>query len=379
MSERIRCIAAQDEHSEMLAAFFRETWDRSATGEKVLASRRHAAEANLAEPGKSPPTWMAVQGDRIIGYCSSLPIRLWNGTAQQPAYWAKGLMVLPEFQNGPIGFKVLKELSNAVPLIAAVTVHPASRRLFAAIGYRDHGALPNMLKPLRAGRIFATADPQRLAASGIPQVATRMLALAQQVRVAGLLGGAIDLGLSLRSGRAPADVTVAEEPALSIQEIDVLWNRVRRDLSAATVRDGAALTARYRDGADVVYRCVTVRRSGELCGLMLVRPPRVDGDARLAGIRISSFSDLLVAPSDEAAQTALFAAAESSAKALGADAALCSLSHASLLPLLKQRGYFPRAGNVHFFLRSRDNPSAWPSSLQDWWLTRGDGESDVTF
>jgi len=379
MAERIRCIPAQNEHAEMLAAFFRETWDRSSTAEMVLSSRYRAAEENLAEPGVTPPTWMAVQGDRIICYCSSLPIRLWNGSEQQPAYWAKGLMVLPEFQNGPIGFHVLKELSSAVPLIAAVTVHPASRRLFGAIGYRDHGALPNMIKPLSTARILAKADPQRLAAAGIPVIATQMLALAQRAHVARFLGSVVDVGHRVRSGRRAGDLLVGEEPNLAAAEIDRLWLRVRCELSAATVRDGAALISRYRESAGVTYRCVTVRRAGELCGLTFVRPPRAEGDPRLAGIRISSLSDVLVAPSDATAQTALFAAAESTAEALGADAALCSLSHASVLPLLKRRGYYPRAGNVHFFLRSRERQAEWPVGLQDWWLTRGDGESDVTF
>ena len=345
----------------------------------VLASRKRAALANLAEPGVAPPTWIAVQGDRIIGYCSSLPIRLWNGSEHRPAYWAKGLMVLPEFQNGPIGFSVLKELTKSVPLIAAVTVHPASRRLFGALGYRDHGALPNMLKPLSAARIFAKADAERLAAAGIPNVATRLLALAQQVRLAGPMGSLVDLGLRVRSGRSPTGLRAGDEPDLAAAEIDGLWHEVRRELSAATVRDGAALIARYRENADVTYRWVTIRRGGELRGLMLVRPPRAEGDPRLAGIRISSLSDMLVAPSDAAAQSALFAAGESVAKALGADAALCSVSHASLMPLLRQRCYFPRAGNVHFFLRARERQEQWPSGLAGWWLARGDGESDVTF
>jgi hypothetical protein len=379
MAERIRCIPAQHEHAELLAAFFRETWDRTSTAEMVLSSRHRAAGENLAEPGVTPPAWMAVQGDRIIGYCSSLPIRLWNGSEQQPAYWAKGLMVLPEFQNGPIGYKVLKELSGSVSLIAAVVVNPPAKRLFSALGYSDLGAMPNLLKPLNTRRILEKVDPQRLAAAGIPKVVTRTLAIAQTIRLAGVLGSVADLGLGLRSGRPAPNLTAGEEPALQSSEIDALWLRVRSELSAATVRDGAALIARYRHGTDVPYRWVTVRRAGALCGVMLVRPPRAEGDVRLAGVRISSFSDILIAPSDSAAQSALFAAAESAAAALGADAALCSLTHASLLPLVKRRGYFPRAGNVHFFLRSHVGQTEWPANLKDWWLTRGDSEADSTF
>lgn len=374
------CRASEEGDAEALATFFRESeWDLSATADNVRGGRLESAATNLSELGVPLPAWLAVQGNRVIGYCGSLPLRLWNGTDELNMYWAKGLMVLPEFRNGPIGFHVLKELSRSVQRMAAVTVQPASKRLFSAIGYRDLGALPNLIKPLSFAGILRNADSARLREARVPAFAAAGVAFAQRVHVARALGWALDLPMRFVMPGVGRAFELNSAAHLGIEEIDELWRRVRPELSAGSVRDGRAIVSRYGDGeSNPLYRFGTVRRDGRLVAFGIVRRPRVDGDPRLAGIKVASLSDLLVAPSDTAAIHAAFSVSEQGALAAGAQAVICSASSALLAPIFRRRGYIPFGGTVHFFLRSPAE-DVWPSALGDWWLTRGDSDSDGNF
>jgi len=53
-------------------------------------------------------------------------------------------MVLPEYRNGPIGYRVLKELVGQLRRSVVLTVAPASVRLFEALGYANLGVVPNL-------------------------------------------------------------------------------------------------------------------------------------------------------------------------------------------------------------------------------------------
>jgi GNAT superfamily N-acetyltransferase len=136
---KIQILEAAAVPAEALAAFFREVWDQRATAELVSTARRQAAAANLAEPGAEVPTTVVLADDRVVGYRSSLPVELWDGGVSYPGYWVKGLMVLPEYRNGPIGYRVLKELVGQLRRSVVLTVAPASVRLFEALGYANFG------------------------------------------------------------------------------------------------------------------------------------------------------------------------------------------------------------------------------------------------
>src|SRR5688572_14507449 len=112
-SARVR--VAEDGDAPAVAGFFREVWDPAATADSVLRGRAESAATNPVEPGLAPPSILALQGERVIGFVGSLPARFWNGGEELPGYWIKGLMVLPEFQGGPIGFLVLREAARRIP------------------------------------------------------------------------------------------------------------------------------------------------------------------------------------------------------------------------------------------------------------------------
>jgi hypothetical protein len=372
----------EDSHAQMLAVFFRCIWDATATPESIIASRATQAAENQSEPGKPLPAAVAIQGERIIGYCGSIAVRWWDGASECSGYWAKGFMVLPEFRNGPLGFMILKELSRSSPLMAAMTVNPASNRLFAAQGYRDMGPLPNRVRPLSVSCILGHIDLQQAAAGRIPHWVARTFRLLQHTRLPTLAGLLADLALRGLSPKPDVRLRIDFDATVDETQIDDLWQHCRTAYLAAPVRDGKAMLLRYDSNSradNKSYCAVAVYRDNTLRGLAWVRRPREQGDPRLGGLRMASLSDLLVQPDDLPAINALLAAAEACAASLGAEAILCSASHIALAKALRRRRYVSIAANVHFFMRGDPASGAWPSTVDQWWLARGDSEADAVF
>lgn len=385
-SESVWLSVAGEEHAVALAEFFRQVWDPGTTALGILQARRSAAAANFTDPGQPPPAFLALHGERVVGFLGSLPARFWNGTVELPGYWLKGLMVLPEYRGGPIGYSVLREATRSLPRSAALTVAPAARRLFGALGFKDIGAIPNFVRVLRGGRMAARID---LAALGIergPAALRRVLPLAQRTGLAWLGGSALGGALRLRAalGRTAAAGFRRDSAGLPPgSELDALWADHRVSLRAGAVRDGNEMAFRYGSlaGSEAGrYRVASVRRGSRLAGVAVVREARREGDPRLKGIALASLSDLWFDPLDAAAGLATLGAAEATARSLGADALLCSSGHARLGGLLRRQGYVETGGNMHLLLRDvTEAASAWPLGLDQWWITRGDARSDEVF
>lgn len=373
---RIQVGPVTDGHYAALADFFHDSWGSNASAASVEADRREAARRNPVNPHESPPTVVATEDDRVIGYCSSLPLRLWCSGREHPAYWAKGLMVRPEFRNGPIGFHVLKELSRHIGIAAAVTVHPASKRLFSALGYRDLGAIPNFVHPISLRAMLTKLDVGVLGTQRLPPLVLSALHAMQRLRLAWLAGAVADVVLftasSVRCAQQRLTISIGGMPSSS--ELDELWNSFRSTQRACAVRDGSTLIGRYGDAS--LYAVVSVRRAGRLTGVGIVRRPRDHGDERLRGLRVSALSDLIY--EDSHAGRAVLNGITRLAKHLRADAILASVSAAAAVRLLRGHTYLRFAGNVHFFLRAPQG-FEYPQDISDWWLTRGDGASDETF
>ena len=376
---------ATDEHVPAIAAFYREVWSREATPQSVLAARREAARRNPAAPGEAPPAALVFEGGRIIGYCGSIPQRLWDGTAERPAYWVKGLMVLPEYRNGPIGFLVVKELAAWLPRSTILTVAPAARRLFSALGYTDLGVVSNFVRPLRPGTMARRVDFTELGFASVPRWLRAGGRLVQRTGLATLAGAtagvAVDIAartMRLAAGSLNASGATGAPPAT---ELDDLWHRARAGLAASQVRDGCYLRGRFGQPGGPEsnrYAFVTVRDAVGLAGVAVVRRPRVERDPRLRGIRVATLSDIVFPAERADAGLAVLAGVERTARAAGGDAILCSTSHRALARLLRRQGYFGAPPNLHFFLRDTTG-ARWPQELGSWWLARGDAESDEIF
>lgn len=384
---RITTVIATEDHAEPIAAFYRAVWDNRATTESVLAAMRLGAVQNVAVPRELAPIALVFAGTKIVGYCGSIPQRLWDGAAERPAYWVKGLMVLPEFRNGPIGYLAVKELTNRLACATVLTVAPAARRLFAALGYRDLGAVHNWVRPLRPGAIANQLDLEAIGLSDMPRWIGTGVRFAQRSGAAAVLAEAAGVVIEVVSSFARVtasrfETTVGVVPSRG--ELDELWVNSRSSLKASPVRDGNYLVTRFdpqsdREQSVSPYRFIATRERGRLASVAALRKPRTTPDARLGTIRVATISDLVFPLAKPDVGLATLGAVAKAARASGADAVTCMTSHPGLGRLLTRQGYLRLGGNVHFFLRDVNGPEHWPTDLSSWWLARGDGESDATF
>lgn len=388
MTERaeVRVTLAEDVHAQALADFFRVAWNSDASADAVRRATAHSAATNPVEPGVAPPSVLALQNERVIGFVGSLPARFWNGTAELPGYWVKGLMVLPEFQGGPIGFLVLREATRRMARTGAMVVAPPARRLFGALGYRDVGVISNYVRVLRGAKLARRIDIDALGIERVPAVVRKLVPLTQRIGIASvggmLLSGTIRLRAAwARSGDRDHEIANAALPPQP--DLDGLWLAGRPALRAAAVRDGVKLDLRYGTTAGAEgahYRFASVRKNGRLVGVAAVRAPGAQGDPRLAGIAMATLSDAWFDPASEPAGLATLGAAELMARALGADALLCSTGHPALVDLLRRQGYLRAGGNMHLLFRdATETAKSWPPELEQWWVSRGDARSDDTF
>lgn len=381
---KLEVVQAGDAHAAEIAEFIRQIWDAGATPESVATARREGAARNVAEPGVPPPTWIALQAGRVLGYVTTIPVRLWDGQRDWPAYWIKGLMVLPEFRSGPIGYLVLKAAVARLPRTGALAVAPPARRLFEALGYTDLGAIPNWIRPVAPGRVLQRLDLAGLGLSSLPRWAPGALRFAQRTGLAaaaGWVGGLVLRGTAagLRL-RAAGQEAAPFNPALSGDELDGLWRAARDRFPAAVVRDSSYLLHRYPVSPQSPYTWQSTRRRGVLTGVAIMRRPRLDGDERLKGIRVATLADLLYPPDSPASGLALLGAAEAAARGFGADAILATTSAPALAALFRRQCYVPLAGNVHLLLRDvAGEGQGFGQRMMDWWLTRGDGQADEVF
>lgn len=366
-SNKIELRRVAPEHLPMVAAFYRAAWhdgDDESTTQSALRS----------EWFERAPAVIAIQGDRIVGYLGTLPMRLWKDGREVDAHWFKGFMVLPEFRNGPIGFALVREAMKHVNDVAVLTVQPASWRLFQAAGLTLVGAVPNYLRLLRPARVAQTLDLARVPLGRIPSWAISGGRLAQRIGIAGLGGALAGIGASTAAAiRGAGDAVTIGGLDDAGAEIDGTWNRMRGSTRFAQARTAEYVRERYTDAA--LFRRSYVKGTAG-AAFTMVRRPRAGGDERLSGLSVAVLSDL-IAPLDQPGLIlSAVSRAEDDARALSADALMCSASHPSLAPLLKRRSWITIPPNLQFLARIND---AAPSVLADWWLTRADGNSDEGF
>lgn len=381
---RLEIVEASDSHAAGIAEFIRAVWTPEATTDSVIAARIHGALHNVAEPGVPPPTWLAVRSGQVLGYVTTIPIRIWDGRRDWPGYWIKGLMVLPEYRNGPIGYALMKTAVARLPRSGGLAVASPARRLFGALGYADLGAIPNWVRPLAPGRMLVNLDFDALGIGGLPGWVPGAVKIGKATGLAALAGwvGGVGLrGLAAArrwSGRAVRRVHF--DPATNGHELEDFWQRVRGQFSSGVVRDRAYLTNRYPTDPGSPYGWMAVRDGEQLAGVAVLRQPRAEGDPRLHGVRVATLVDMIYDPALPAAGLALLGAVESAARALEADAILATCSAPGLGSLLRRQCYLPISGNVHFLFRDvAGQDTALGTKLTDWWLMRGDGNSDEVF
>ena len=361
-------------HADLLAEFYRRVWDAQATPERVLSARAAAAAHNPHGAGTEVPTFLFLHKGEAVGHVTTIPVVLCSEERSYAVHWIKGLMVLPEHRNGPIGFLLLRAALQQLDYALAAVVADDARRLFGAVKFRDLGRLANRVRLLKSGAVL-----NKLAGGTVlGGRAQKALRWGARLGVLGVAGPVIDLGMSAFAGlRGHAATHRTSDEPIGFDELQRLWFEMSRQVSVCSSRDADFLARRYNQTGD--YRWITVRDGHRLSGWAAVRLPRTTGDPRMNGVRIATLSDVVAAPTDQHALRALLRASERAALVAGADALLCSASHPALLDVLHRRAYLPYPGNVHVMVRETTEVPLQRFSLDDWWFTRGDSAADEVF
>jgi hypothetical protein len=367
-----RVVQVDETHLEPLAEIIRQAWSPDATTEAVRRARAAAAEHNPHGAGTPVPTFLFLSGERPLGHLTTVPTTLWVGGVEHRAHWFKGFWVVPEQRNGPVGFTLLREAMRQLQTTLSMVVQPAPRRLFASLGLQDFGPIPNFVRLLRPGNVLRRLSRQPLG----PRWARPAMRTAGLPGISHLIGGAAQLALQGWTLSQPEGigVRVVAPERLDPAQVDALWRRSRGSLRAAPVRDFTHVYARCLNRPDS-YHPVVLEEGGEVLALALIRRPRADSHPRLQGIRVATLSELLCPPDRREHALRLLAGVETAAADMGADALLCSASHRTLPWVLARRGYLRLPGNVHFMAKPADF-ALDGLNLEDWWLTRADGEAD---
>jgi hypothetical protein len=366
-------------HLPALTDFYRDIWDPAATVESVARARAEEAKHNPVAPGSEVPTFLFCQAGVVLGHLSTIPVQLWTGAAQRPAYWFIGFMVRPEHRNGPIGALLLREAVKQLELTLSLTVAQPSVRLFRATGFQELGLVPNYIRVLRAGNVLRRLDLEAVGLTTLPKAMRAAVTLAQRPPLAALAGTAAQIALGALAGVRSLAARGAVTPVSPERAgLDRLWEESRGSMGLLAARDGFYLERRYRKEAGP-YHAVTLRHEGRVQGTAYIREPRADSDPRLKGIRVATLSDVLFPPNRPELGLRLFRGAERRAHELGADALLVSVSHKSLPALLKRRGYVKAGGNLRFLVRDGKKELPGATVLDDWWVSRGDMNADSVF
>jgi GNAT superfamily N-acetyltransferase len=380
MAERLRVRRLSEADADSLAEFVRAVgWDPAATPERVRETFRTAAAENPFEPGAAPPTVGVFVGTRLIAHVTSIPTRFWNGRKFAPAHWLKGFWVLEQYRNGPIGYLLLKEMLKHVGVAASLPAAPVPRRLSAALGMLDLGAVCNYIHPLRPTHILRKVDFAGLelnrgsAAFSIAVKAARTPPLAQAIGALVTLGMAT---LRLPDAWAARGLTTKVGDLPDEASLDDLWARAQRTLSSLAMRSGAYLRWRYERGANGHYAFASVWRGSSLVGLGVLAPPTRPDDPRIAGLGIGSVVDLVLDPDCPGALRSVLGAARRWAKSANYGALLLTASSRALRGPLLRAGYLPMPGNIHLMLRDPDAKHGLSTDLDAWMITRGDAWTD---
>lgn len=158
-----------------------------------------------------------------------------------------------------------------------------------------------------------------------------------QASIGSIPGAVVAIGADLpfaRIRRPKLPVEALDEPFDS--RFDRLWERVKRDYSAITLRDAATLNWRYRAHPATRYSALVIPDGDEIRGYLVFSLYR-HGPRLRAGI-----VDLLAQPDDKRAIDDLLAATLRAARKEGADRISCFVTGTIIEGAVRRLGFRPR-------------------------------------
>jgi hypothetical protein len=313
-------------------------------------------------------TWLAFDGDRVVGMTSVLerPL-LVGGIERHVAYWT-GLFVHPDYRSSFIYPQLLLAMFSGLREAGIHQFYAAVRRQSVAeahqrMGLRKIGDMAVLAKPLRPALLLAKY--RRLIRSNGDGRWLRTVC-----SVPDALAG---LGMRLQRPPVRTPWEAAEIPWDSPEVVDLarLMTRIASGL-AAQAWTVETLRGRYATG-DARYRLLGVRYRGRLLAATILRV--VD---RPEGIRAAVIMDLVHEPEATRATRVALAEAEREALAHGCDVMLYLDGLAAAdRRLLRRRAYLasPEKYSLLVWMDRGTDAGFFPREIRSWRFAFGDHDT----
>lgn len=316
--------------------------------------RRVPDRASSLSPS-SPKIWVAKKDGQVIGRQAAIPFTLLVEGEAVEAFWAIDLLVDTTWRLKGVGPMLMNTLTAQRPIVLAMGMTEAARRMYRRAGWLDVGPIPRWARPLRPARMTAhhfgldAPGPWAAALDGAFAAADRGLAAFERLR-----GYRLER-IRRFDGR--------------VQDISA---KVCTRYGAIGERDHGFLRWRFDDApdADRHVRYYLTRR-GQPVGYAVVRHATGDNGPFL------EILDCVAEPGDLAPLLRLLMVSDAARDAL---AVHCTMLNRPARRRLRLVGFVPRVPDLRLMVHLRDDARHLEPVVGDphsWLITAADGDCRI--
>ncbi len=307
-----------------------------------------------------PWVWMYRKSQRIVAHQGAIPVRLKLGDREHLTGWFVETMAAEEIRGSPIGPMVIRKALDDLPFNLSLGQTEQMRQLQYAMGWQKVRDLNTWLFVTNRGLDLRTQLPPILA-----PLAAFVLSMWHRLKLN-------------RHRRHAQEQGFTSEIIESFDEShDALWKEMATQLPVGVVRDASYLNWKYVERPKAEFTRINVLRDGQVRACAVVMMKGADETYRYPR---GFIVDLLVAPQDDSAVSALLVTALDVLAAQSAVSVACLLGHDVLEQSLKDFGFLFRGPRHQLLVATGDLSREEAALLQnpsDWLVTMGDSDVDA--
>jgi hypothetical protein len=324
---------------------------------RILAQWAWKYDSNPFNRPEGPTVYLVRVGSKLVSQIAAFRLPMWIAGIQCMAEHRGEQVVHPDYRRQKLWQRVKLRHSSDTPIAFAWAGEISTRSAMGG-GWLP-GPMTPLIRVLDAGPLIERFTHSRLL-------------------------GSIGTGASTAARLAGAPMRRWRSSQLGVRvrldafddSVDALWARARRTDKAMVVRDHRYLNWRYCKRPDASYMLFGIKRQSELTGFLVARATTT------RGVRTGHLVDFLVAEGSSDVLSVLIDDALDEFQANGVAAVRCYATDPGARNALFRHGFIPlRPRNPTHFIRRirRDRADLQKyASLRHWYLTMGDGDSEMS-